>query len=224
MRNLILASAALAAIVASANATFTNYSVVTTAAGALNVYQVYGNFNGATDTVLNAFQIHNTNGSGLIQGFTHNDALTGGVASTVSGTWNPQFVLAPGAIDSFLCIGGGTGFASGNSTNGDPGFGAAGFNQVGLPDTAAAGVAGWFNSNPPNIQGRVNASGQVLLGQFVLSSSANMVLFMKVGYNNGIAGSAVQFGEGTFTLGAIPAPGAVALLGLAGLTGRRRRA
>ncbi len=224
MRNIILASAALAAIVASANATFTNYSVVTTAAGALNVYQVYGNFNGATDTVLNAFQIHNTNGSGLIQGFTHNDALTGGVASTVSGTWNPQFVLAPGAIDSFLCIGGGTGFASGNSTNGDPGFGTAGFNQVGLPDTAAAGVAGWFNSNPPNIQGRVNASGQVLLGQFVLSSSANMVLFMKVGYNNGIAGSAVQFGEGTFTLGAIPAPGAVALLGLAGLAGRRRRA
>ena len=51
-----------------------------------------------------------------------------------------------------------------------------------------------------------------------------MVLFMKVGYNNGIAGSAVQFGEGTFTLGAIPAPGAVALLGLAGLAGRRRRA
>ena len=224
MRNFVLASAALAGIVASANATFTNYSVVTTAAGALNVYQVYGNFNGATDTVLNAFQIHNTNGSGLIQGFTHNDALTGGAASTVSGTWNPQFVVAPGAIDSFLCIGGGTGFASGNSTNADPGFGAAGFNQVGLPDTAAAGVAGWFNSNPPNIQGRVNASGQVLLGQFVLSSSANMVLFMKVGYNNGIAGSAVQFGEGTFTLGAIPAPGAVALLGLAGLAGRRRRA
>ena len=102
MRNFVLASAALAGIVASANATFTNYSVVTTAAGALNVYQVYGNFNGATDTVLNAFQIHNTNGSGLIQGFTHNDALTGGAASTVSGTWNPQFVLAPGAIDSFL--------------------------------------------------------------------------------------------------------------------------
>ncbi|RLS93905.1 MAG: PEP-CTERM sorting domain-containing protein, partial [Planctomycetota bacterium] len=29
--------------------------------------------------------------------------------------------------------------------------------------------------------------------------------------------------EGNFTLGAIPAPGAIALLGLAGLTGRRRR-
>lgn len=222
MRNFVLASAALAGIVASANATFTNYSVVTTAAGALNVYQVYGNFNGATDTVLNAFQIHNTNGSGLIQGFTHNDALTGGAASTVSGTWNPQFVLVPGAIDSFLCIGGGTGFASGNSTNADPGFGAAGFNQVGLPDTAAAGVAGWFNSNPPNLQGRV-VSGQVLLASMVLAvgDTTGRTFFMKVGYNSGVAGAPVQFGEGLFTL---PTPGAVALLGLAGLAGRRRRA
>ena len=46
---------------------------------------------------------------------------------------------------------------------------------------------------------------------------------LKIGYNNGVAGSPVQFAEATFTLGAIPAPGAIALLGLAGLAGRRRR-
>ncbi len=221
MRNIVLASAALAGIVASANATFTGYSVVLTS-GAYNVYRVYGNFSGATDTVLNAFQIHAQAGSSL-QGFVHADALNGGVPSTAAGTWNPQFVLAPGAADSFVCIGGGTGFASGNSTNGDPGWGAAGLNQTGIPDGATAGVAGWFNSNPPNLQGRVNAQGQVLLGQFVLATNdtAGRTFFMKVGYNDGIAGSPVQFGEGLFSL---PTPGAVALLGLAGLVGRRRRA
>ena len=109
-----------------------------------------------------------------------------------------------------------------NSTNGDPGFGVAGFNQVNMPDTATVGVAGWFNSNPPNLQGRVGPAGTMLLGQFALSNTAFMTLFMKVGYNSGIAGAPVQFGEGTFNLG-VPAPGAIALLGLAGLTGRRRR-
>ncbi len=218
----ILGLAAALALVGAANADFTGYSVVSSSVAGYNVYQVFGQFNGATDTVLNAFQIHAIAGSSL-QGFVHADALTGGAPSTVAGTWNPQFVLAPGAADSFVCIGGGTGFASGNSTNGDPGWGAAGFNQTGIPDGATAGVAGWFNSNPPNLQGRVNASGQTLLGQFVLAvgDTAGRTFFMKVGYNSGVAGAPVQFGEGLFSL---PTPGAVALLGLAGLAGRRRRA
>ena len=219
---LMVAAAAAAAVSSLASAAFTGYTVTSNTVGGLTAYQVFANFNGATDTVLNAFQIHNTNNSGVISGFHHADALTGGVDSTAAGTWNPQFVLAPGAMDSFVCIGGGTGFASGNTTNADPGFGAAGFNQVNLPDTATGGTAGWFNSNPPNNQGRVNASGQVLLGQFVLANAANMTLFLKVGYNNGVSGSPVQFGEGTFQLG-VPAPSAIALLGLAGLAGRRRR-
>ena len=217
----ILGLAAALAVVGSANANFTGYSVSSTTNGTYNMYQVFGNFDGATDTVLNAFQIHAIVGSSLA-GFVHNDALTSGAPSTVSGTWNPQFVLAPGAFDSYVCIGGGTGFTSGNSTNGDPGWGTAGINQPGIPDGPTAGVAGWFNSNPPNLQGRV-VSGQVLLASMVLAvgDTTGRTFFMKVGYNSGVAGAPVQFGEGLFTL---PTPGAVALLGLAGLAGRRRRA
>ena len=217
----ILGLAAALAVVGSANANFTGYSVSSTTNGTYNMYQVFGNFDGATDTVLNAFQIHAIVGSSLA-GFVHNDALTSGAPSTVSGTWNPQFVLAPGAFDSYVCIGGGTGFLSGNSTNGDPGWGTSGFNQPGIPDGTTAGVAGWFNSNPPNLQGRV-VSGQVLLASMVLAvgDTTGRTFFMKVGYNSGVAGAPVQFGEGLFTL---PTPGAVALLGLAGLAGRRRRA
>ncbi len=216
----ILGLAAALAVVGSANANFTGYSVSSSTNGTYNMYQVFGNFDGATDTVLNAFQIHAIAGSSLA-GFVHNDVLSGG-PSTVSGTWNPQF-LAPGAFDSYVCIGGGTGFASGNSTNGDPGWGTSGLNQAGIPDGTTAGVAGWFNSNPPNLQGRVGVSGQVLLASMVLAvgDTTGRTFFMKVGYNSGVAGAPVQFGEGLFTL---PTPGAVALLGLAGLAGRRRRA
>jgi hypothetical protein len=222
----MLTAAAAAAMSSAALATFTGYSVsVAQSAGGLTAYQLFANFNGATDTVLNAFEIHNTDGSGVIGGMYHADALNGGVSSNVAGTWNPQFVLVPGAMDSWVCIGGGTGFASGNSTAADPGWGPAGFNQAGIFDAAAAGTAGWFNQNPPNLQGRVgvgpNTATAVLLGQFVRADSSDaMTLFLKIGYNNGVAGSAVQFGEGTFTL---PTPGAIALLGLAGLAGRRRR-
>jgi hypothetical protein len=222
---LMVAAAAAAAVSSLASAAFTGYSVTSNTVGGLTAYQVFANFNGATDTVLNAFQIHNTNNSGVISGFHHADALTGGVDSTVAGTWNPQFVLAPGAMDSYVCIGGGEGFASGNSTNADPDFGAAGFNQAQIPFLGAPGNTtngpGWFNSNPPNLQGRVNAQGRVKLGQFVLGTNdAPVTLFLKVGYSNGQAGAPVEFGSGTFT---IPAPGALALLGLAGLAGRRRR-
>ena len=205
----ILGLAAALAVVGSANANFTGYSVSSTTNGTYNMYQVFGNFDGATDTVLNAFQIHAIVGSSLA-GFVHNDVLTGGAPSTTAGSWNPQFVTL-GAFDSYVCIGGGTGFASNNSTNGDPGWGTAGFNQAGIPDGTTAGVAGWFNSNPPNLQGRV-VSGQVLLASMVLAvgDTTGRTFFMKVGYNSGV-----------FTL---PTPGAVALLGLAGLAGRRRRA
>ena len=215
-----------ASIAGVSSATFTSYSAVSGgSSGGLTKYSVYANFNGATDTALNFFHINNEANNSAFTGFWHNDALSGGLSQTL-GTWNPQFVLTPGAFDSYVMVGGGTGFASGNSSNADPSFGASGFNtaQMLFPSPNNHGVGpGWFNSNPPNLQGRVNASGQVLLGQFVINDAAAITMFLKVGYNNGVAGSPVQFGEGTFTLGQIPAPGAVALLGLAGLAGRRRR-
>ena len=208
------------AVAGVASADFTGYSVTADTVGNLTKYTLFGNFNGATDTVLNAFHISLVSGS---TSFYHADALNGGVSSNVAGTWNPQFVLVPGAMDSYVCIGGGEGFASGNSTAADPDWGAAGFNAAQIPYGNGNMGPGWFNQNPPNLQGRVNAQGQVKLGQFVVASdAADATIRLKLGFNNG-QGGGVQFADSTFTLGAIPAPGAVALLGLAGLAGRRRR-
>jgi hypothetical protein len=97
--------------------------------------------------------------------------------------------------------------------------------QFPTTDLANANALGWFNSSPPNNQGRVgiapNTATQVKLGQFILSQgdSAFRTYTLRTAWNNG-QGGGVIFSDGTFNL---PAPGAIALLGLAGLTRRSRR-
>ena len=199
-----------AALAASASAGFTGFSSVATVGGDGKVVtQVYANFSGSSDTLLNVFGIAymggiNTSNFGA-GNFYHTDF--------VGGSWAPQFASDP-LNDSFLTIGGTAGFA--NSSNADPAWGGLGFNQPGLVTGA-----GWFNSNPPNLQGQ-NIAGKVFIGQFKTDNAKTWEIFAKVGYNAGLSTPTV-FGEGVFTVG-VPAPGAVALLGLAGLVGRRRRA
>jgi hypothetical protein len=226
-----VASMALAAAVSSAaSATFVQYVVVktsTTNSGqALDVYNVFARFNGATDTLLNAFNFNRVDGSATNM-FYHKDNsdYNGGVLSTAYGTWAPQLTGSPTAnrpFDSFLVIGGNAGAT--NSTNADPSWPAAGggWNRADLPNGFNIG---WFNSSPPNLQGRVGQAGNtatdVRVGQFVVGAGVDGGTWnLKIGYNSGVSGAPVQFAETTFSL---PAPGAIALLGLAGLAGRRRR-
>ena len=225
-RNALAVALTHAIVAGAAHAAFVGYEVVTTTNGTLNKNVLYARFNGPTDTVLNAFHLNLAAGSASPV-FHHSDVITNCADSTATGSWNPQFVCVPGAFDSYVCIGGGEGFASGNTTNADPDFGAAGFNQAQIPFLGAPGNTtngpGWFNSNPPNLQGRVDANGRVKLGQFVMGAADGPVtLFLKVGYNAGAAGT-VQFADGTFVLNFIPTPGALAVLSLAGLARTRRR-
>jgi len=228
-----LTALALAAAVSSvASATFVEYYTTktsTTNSGvSLDVYTLYARFNGATDTVLNAFNFNGL-GAATMNGFYHKDNAyyNSGALSKAFGTWNPAqtgSITLNRPFDSFLTIGGNA--TATNTTNADPSWtGTASWNR---PDVPNGLNVGWFNSNPPNIQGRVGQTGNtadsVRLGQFVVDAGADIGTFnLKIGYNNGVAGSPVQFAESTFTLGAVPAPGAIALLGLAGLAGRRRR-
>jgi len=228
-----LTALALAAAVSSvASATFVEYYTVKTQTSNsginLDVYTLYARFNGATDTVLNAFNFNRTDGSATNL-FYHKDNayLNSGALMKEYGTWNPSqtgSVTLNRPFDSFLTIGGNA--TPTNTTNADPSWtGASSWNR---PDVPNGSNVGWFNSNPPNIQGRVGQTGNladsVRLGQFSMDRDAAASTWnLKIGYNNGVAGSPVQFAEATFTLGVVPAPGAIALLGLAGLAGRRRR-
>jgi MYXO-CTERM domain-containing protein len=179
------------------------------------VIDVYAQFDGTTDTVLNVFNamISNANGSAFVQ----ND-LAGG-------TWQVQATAGPGAVaDSFVLIGGDLGFS--NTTALDPAFSPS---NAPVPPAGA----GWFNNNPPNLQGRVNASTQrTWVGRFVkagIDTAETLMWAANIGYNQG-TGTPAQFGyddgQGSgpsFSAAYVPAPGAIALLGLAGLAGRRRR-
>jgi MYXO-CTERM domain-containing protein len=217
MKKITMAALIAGAAAASANAAFVGMNVVsntvTQGADTFYVFKVYAKFNNANDTVLNAYGMNS-----LAAGsFWHNDFLSGPSGSTVAGTWSPTLVPAPNAaLDSWVTIGGNAG-DFGNSTASDPNWGTPGFNQAGVP-----GNAGWFNQNPPNLQGRVNATTlQTLLAQFVFKNTiVGFTTPITVGFNQGI-GTPAQFATGSF---AVPAPGAIALLGLAGLAGRRRRA
>jgi predicted outer membrane repeat protein len=191
------AIAAVSALGSAASAAFTGIEVVpstvTQGADTFYVYKVYATFNNANDTVLNAYGM-NALPSGA---FWHNDFLSGPSGSTVAGTWSPTLVPAPNApLDAWVTIGGNAG-DFGNSTAFDPGWGAAGGNQAGIP----AG-AGWFNQNPPNLQGRVNASTlRTLIGQFVFKNTIfAFTTPITIGYNQGV-GTPSQFGNGTFSVG-----------------------
>jgi len=239
MKTGMIATLAGLAVAGSASATFVSFVVTSTAATTggqnLTVYSLFARFDGPTDTVLNAFNLGGVGGSSLT-GFWHKDNAyyNSGVLSQEFGTWNPSqtgSITLNRPFDSFLVIGGQA--TPTNTTNADPSWVSGGtgagagdsrsWNRADLPNN---GTLGWFNSNPPNNQGRVGGAGNtatdVRLGQFVLSANdaALRNYTLTLGYNNGVAGSAVQFATSTFSL---PTPGAIALLGLAGLAGRRRR-
>jgi len=224
-----VASMALAAAVSSvASASFVSYVVTKTQTSNsginLDVYTLFARFNGATDTVLNAFNFNRVDGSAT-NIFYHKDqaSFNSGVLMKEFGTWNPAqtgSITLNRPFDSHLMIGGVA--SATNATNADPSWGGASWNR---PDVPNGLNVGWFNSNPPNLQGRVGQAGNtatdVRLGQFVVDRDANGGTWnLKIGYNSGVSGAPVQFAETTFNL---PAPGALALLGLAGLAGRRRR-
>jgi len=237
----ITAAALGLAVSGVASAAFTGYTLtctnVTNSGVNLIRIELFANFNGPTDTVLNVFNFQAQGGWGAhldaASGFWHKDNsdYNGGVLSQEYGTWAPQLTGSATLnrpFDSYLLIGGSA--SATNTTNADPSWGlagAGGWNQAQIPttDLTNANSLGWFNSSPPNFQGRVgvgaNTATQVKLAQFVLSQgdTAFRTYTIRTAYNNG-QGGGVVFADTSFTC---PTPGAIALLGLAGLTRRSRR-
>ena len=193
---------------------FVTSTNVTNSGQNLTVYTVVARFNGATDTLLNCFNLSSSSGAGALSGFWHkdNDSGSSGVLTQSGGSWSPTLTGSATAnrpYDSYLTIGGQA--AATNTSTADPSWNtggntsAAGWNRPDLPNN---GTLGWFNSSPPTLQGRVgNSPGlpttDVRVAQFVLSANDSVArtYHLEVGYNNGVAGSAVQFGTGSFTLG-----------------------
>ena len=231
----LLGAIALIASSASAqNPGFTGFSVVRvfTAEGN-SVYSIYGNWNASNAIMLNAFDANILPGFSGMMNARHQDS-----AETPEGepssSWSASTNLA-GTIarnnDSWVTASG-SGTSGGNGTALDPSF---------TPDNLSyiPTAAGWYDATPgtvnPVLAGTLgghagqNATGgfQMLLAQIARTGNDSTngmglcVTTMKVGFKAAGATSPL-FGQGSFTIG-VPTPGALALLGLAGAFGRRRR-
>ena len=223
-------AAAVAMVVASgmsgeSEAAFVGYSVVATnivsSGQSLTRYELFANFNGPTDTVLNVFNFQASGGwaahTDAAGGFWHkdNNDTSPGVLSQESGTWAPQLTGSAAAnrpFDSFLLIGGTQ--ASTNTTTAGPEWNGGGANPAGwsmaqIPTGPAPlyNDLGWFNASPPNLQGRVgtapNTATQVKLGQFMLrpNDTAFRTYTLRIAVNNATVSTPI-FSDASFSFGA----------------------
>lgn len=229
MRKVILGSGLLAACVAgSANAAFIGWGANVSQDGELGIIDVYATFDGGghDNRMLNVFSL-NMSTIGFTD-FWHNDFTSppGGGA----GVWQPQ--AGVNAMDSYVTIGHEPGFA--NPTAGDPSFQSGNWSTVGTaaPFATDGGLPGWYNGNPGNpvlpVLMEVNGveTWAVLVGRFITvnpqdGNFRSIVFDGWAGWGNGLNPT---LDSKTFTYINVPTPGALALVGLAGLVGRRRRA
>ena len=218
MTRFVLATVAASTLASAASASFTGFSVERgTTAGGNTRYSVYANFSASNLVFLNAFSFVNVSGT---MNARHQDFF---VADGEVGTWQAgsSVSAADRGEDSWVTASG-LATSSGWGTALDPGF-----TNGGTVGDVNAG-AGWYDATPGTanavLAGGTQGGYRMLLMQVVRSgddagqaSSHSMQLSWKV------AGTTTAiFGNGSFTIG-VPAPGAMALLGLAGLAGRRRR-
>jgi len=212
----VAAIAAGSFIASAATADFTGWSFenysVSNGAGDFCIIDLYADFESQSDNLLSVLNM--------------NIQLNG--ADCFYNASQPPFVppsLAPmsfgGAIpsdewiaDSFVTIGLNQ-EAEANGWSGDPNF------EDNCTNVGDGG--GWFNVPPTNGQGTPDNDLRVLVGRFtVLKAEAD------AGASLSISGSAAyNDGSNAFsdlgTIAWIPGPGAIAMLGMAGLVGSRRR-
>ncbi len=217
---------ATALITSSASATVTGLSVEMTyhAASNRDVYSVFVNSSGPTaggvhDVMLN--MIGHSMLTGSMSGVQHSDSFIDDSSMPV-GHWNASYTSAStGAAsnqwrDSFVTVTGKTGAAS--STSLDPSFGSGVFNSA-SPNIPAA--AGWYTANPA--VDILITGGKIKVMQFAVAhNDAGWTGKVSVGYKLQGTTTALYAMNLTYSVG-IPAPGAFALLGLAGLVSSRRR-
>ncbi|MFM7479741.1 MAG: hypothetical protein ACKO4V_01255 [Planctomycetota bacterium] len=217
---------AVALVASSASAAFTGFSVdrAVTAEGNTQ-YKVYANWDQSNAVMLNAFNFVQISGNLFAR---HQDAGEDADGNPL-GSWSANVNILGTAArnnDSWVTVSG-SGTSGGNDTSLDPSFSypAGSFDRSFIPNNA-----GWFDATPgsPNavLAGGTQGGYRMLLVQIVRSGSGSdpiATFGMTVGWKLANTTTALFAGTGQVITIGVPAPGALALLGLAGLTARRRR-
>lgn len=219
-KSIVLTTGIAAAIASTASAGFTGWSVAYVENGdGSRTYQV--SLNVTTDqqyVFLNCFNYEGQAGAAM--GATHQDNYSdpeGGVF----GSWSPAATNLAwhNAGDSYVTAtgnygGGATGTALDPSFNDEIGDG-------------LAWHAGWYDASPGTANNISMSTGSQRIMQITRNAGAvnsgDHVFWLRLGYKVANTTTAL-FGDGFITLAGVPAPGAIALVGLAGLTATRRRA
>ncbi len=166
-----------------AGADFTGWIVERVDREGLVRFDVWATFDDPLDEIALLLYLTLAEGSPV---FHHRDVLTQGADSTVVGSWDPNFVLAPDAMDSYLMLGGGTGLASGNLTFAGVEWGLPGWHVPQIP-------FGDYLTGPSilvahqNGQGFVGKDGRVQVGSFVVSpadAEAGAIVYAKIGHRD----------------------------------------
>ena len=236
MKNMILAVSAVSAVTFSANAGFLGFVASARNVGGNTIVDVFAGVSNASDKFL---RVYNTVSDTV---FVQKNSLD-------TKTWKPDSAGVGSTRntlnDSFMTAGtfsggqyGGEYYASAN-TNGDTNFTGTSWNPTIPSDvvTTIPNLAGWYTGDPTSVDnvsegllgmvGRVNGTGAagatrgIWCAHLVIAGNDaawNFSAFASI--KDGLTGVETS-GTSTF---AVPAPGAVALLGLAGFAARRRRA
>jgi MYXO-CTERM domain-containing protein len=228
MNAFFVSSCAAVAVASAASAGFTGFTAekIVTAAGN-SQYSVFANFDsaglpsGKSWVFLNVYNYQGVSGS---MNAIHQDAAED-VDGNPTSSWSASANLLGATArdnDSWVSASG-SGTSAGADASLDPSFNNTIFDRI----VGSGGGAGWFDATPgtQNLVAAGGASGfRIKLIQFVRSGNeaggvAQYTGSMSITYK--VQDSAAPLtGTGTFS---VPAPGAVALAGLAGLMGRRRR-
>lgn len=180
--------------------------------GGANTYRIYLTFDNPADTLLavngdsdvSSLLFQSLDGNSLV-----NSSLFGG--TTQEDVHNPEPISD--AWDSWVTIGP----VDSDDTAFSPGFGGGPPGVAVIQGTSWGQVdnGGYFDQNPGTPV--TPDGGQILIAQFTIAGAFS---YEGTGsYQAGGAGDPIS--EAFFVM--VPAPGALALLGLAGLAGRRRR-
>ena len=219
-----------ASLAAAANAGFTGWQAIARSSGANTIVDVFAGFNTAGDKLLNVFNM--------------NIAVTGGAAfvqqaGVAPSKWKPiDDTSSSSSVDSFTTLGGfsyGGEFFTSYSSAGDPNF----TNYTTANATTIPALAGWYNGNPPSTDILAISTGSVSANWTGAKEGAAGSLSVWVGHflvNKAISDTSWTMtfaGSASFNSGSnatdsrvfhnVPAPGALALLAVAGIAGGRRR-
>ena len=239
--SMFIAIVGTASIVASADAGVLGYAAFSyTASNGNVVVDVFTVVSNASDRLLNVYNVNltTTQGGSTLATFVQQ-------AGTATRGWKPDATTSTRSniVDSFMTIGVDGGAAYEGQYYASAGTGADGSftNWSSLAPTVPAN-AGWFLS-PPTLPDNVAESMSGMTGTRINTGTAGTSnlgiwcahMIMAPGSTNcwwagtsavkdGVTGATVTTTAQSTNFAFVPAPGALALLGLAGFSSRRRRA